>query len=92
MAKNYVLAHVHRGNEYVPTQVVYLTELGCSYRWGSVDEAIRFDLEELFELLKNSSLGFLGFCVIRIEDVTFEVFKKDKDLVEKFRRVDYALR
>ena len=91
MDRNYVIANVHRDQDFGP-RVVYLTGVGSSYRFGYVTDAMRFSYEELLNFLrKHSGMAYLGFCVVRIEDCTFEAFKNNEELVRMFHRVDYAL-
>lgn len=86
--KNYVLA----GHDFGTHRVFYY--IGTSpegIMYGDVTKAKRFEYEELLDFLKQNQ-QFLGFCVIRIEDVTFEIFKENKELVEKFSKLEYAVR
>jgi len=89
--KNYVLASVDRGESR--SRVVYLEEIGSEIWYSDVTKAMRFDFEEILEFVKShKSLAFLGFCVVRIEDCTFQRFEESEELVRKYSLPEYALR
>lgn len=87
--KNYVLASHDFGSHRLVYYAGSYWAGGTLY--GDVTEAVRFDYEELLDFLKDHQ-QYLGFCVIRIEDCTFEVFKTNADLVKKFSQLEYAVR
>ena len=88
--KNYVLAIVNHGD--LRNCVDYFMYADGSYRFGPVTEAKRFGYCELLDYMKeHQDLGYLRFSIIRIADVTFEKFKTDPELAERFRDPDFAL-
>lgn len=77
--KNYVFVTNQDGHAY------YLSEISGQYVFSDVNHAMRFDLNEIADVIRDdSSFGYLGFSVIRIEDVTFEKLKIDEALQRRY--------
>ena len=71
--KNYVIVSHNMYENYC----FYLESVGGEYRFGHVEDAIRFTYEEALNfLLEHKSFGWLGFNVVRIEDCTFDLLYK----------------
>lgn len=88
--KNYVLVS-HNHNENIA--LYYMGMINGSYCYStSINNAIRFDENDIIELIKSQSqLTHFGFSIARIEDCTFESLKNNKKLEYLFTNFLYVV-
>lgn len=88
--KNYVIVSHDTGSNKA---YYYQGIINGSYWFGNINDAIRFDYNELCDYIASHiGLCFLGFSVVRIEDCTFDRIKTDKELQEKYTDFLYVAR
>ena len=87
--KNYVfVTHETRDN-----QALYLSYIGECYKVvPDVNKALRFDIDEVADIVRENTMTWLGCSIVRIEDCTFEKLKTDVELQKKYLDFLYVAR